>query len=221
MASSSSNFLRNLAAVVCVLIVASSAAALFSIHYSSMNHGRTLERFNEFKVAINSARIAQVSFKTQVQEWKNVLLRGQDPKDYDEYFKRFVQNEAEVDKELESLGGLMRKLGLDPAEVASLQAEHAALGKAYRDALGLYRKGDVNSVLAVDKSIRGIDRKMNADIDGLVARIDAKGDSFLKSFSEKSATDEALFRKILLGLAVVTAAATFTFIFKALSLGNK
>ena len=36
------------------------------------------------------------SFKTQVQEWKNILIRGHDAKQYDKYLKRFTEKETEV-----------------------------------------------------------------------------------------------------------------------------
>lgn len=210
--------LKNLAAAVCILIVISSAAALYSIHASGLHHGRSLKRFDEFKEAINCARMAQVSFKTQVQEWKNILLRGQNSADYEEYLRRFAESESRVDTELGALSGLMQTLELDPDEVKKLLAEHATLGRSYRAALENYRKGEVSSIVAVDRSVRGMDRKMNEEIDALVGKIDGKGDSYLEKFSAQAKKDEAFFRRLLLGFSVVTMLAAFVFIFQALRL---
>src|SRR5690606_15204136 len=35
-------------------------------------------------------------FKTQIQEWKNVLLRGAEPEQLERYWNRFVQQEQKV-----------------------------------------------------------------------------------------------------------------------------
>src|SRR5438552_18511769 len=42
------------------------------------------------------ARVLEVQFKTQVQEWKNILLRGHDPRDLDQYRTAFFSNETAV-----------------------------------------------------------------------------------------------------------------------------
>src|SRR5260221_12608311 len=39
---------------------------------------------------------ALVNFKGQVQEWKNVLLRGQDPAALDKYWGQFLKQEKET-----------------------------------------------------------------------------------------------------------------------------
>ncbi|NQD94481.1 methyl-accepting chemotaxis protein, partial [Pseudomonas sp. CrR25] len=39
---------------------------------------------------------ANVEFKVQVQEWKNVLLRGKNPADRDKYWHQFQVQEAKV-----------------------------------------------------------------------------------------------------------------------------
>ena len=49
--------------------------------------------------AIDKARSAQVNFQRQVQEWKNVLIRGGEAALRDTHWKGFEQREQLMDKE--------------------------------------------------------------------------------------------------------------------------
>lgn len=51
----------------------------------------------------NDIAAIEVEFKTQVHEWKDVLLRGHDPDMYELYWRRFEQSEASVHTQLEEL----------------------------------------------------------------------------------------------------------------------
>src|SRR5579871_1155356 len=45
---------------------------------------------------IDAARVVQVNFKKEVQEWKDTLLRGHNPEDLAKYTKQFRGQEAAV-----------------------------------------------------------------------------------------------------------------------------
>jgi methyl-accepting chemotaxis protein len=51
---------------------------------------------------------ANLQFKVQVQEWKNVLLRGKQPADLDKYWSQFQERQRDVQ-------GILARLGLRPA----------------------------------------------------------------------------------------------------------
>lgn len=51
---------------------------------------------------------ANLQFKVQVQEWKNVLLRGKQPADLDKYWKQFEDRQRDVQGILGELAGQKR-----------------------------------------------------------------------------------------------------------------
>jgi len=123
--------------------------------------------------AVDSARTAQVHFKKQVQEWKNILLRGNDSNQYKKYLGKFNKQEIFVQKELSSLISKFNDLGLETEIITSLQKKHSNLGESYRTALALYDQADISSAHRVDKAVKGIDRPPTKNMDKVVDQINA------------------------------------------------
>ena len=84
---------------------------------------------------------ALVAFKLQVQEWKNILLRGNDSARYDKHLAGFEQAEKTVQAELKKATDLIRQLGLDSKPTENVMQKHAALGVQYREMLEEFRQG--------------------------------------------------------------------------------
>jgi methyl-accepting chemotaxis protein len=80
-----------------------------------------------------SNTVAQLTtdFRIQVQEWKNVLLRGADEAQRSRYWEAFQKSEAAVQQGLRQLLAEVADLGLKDL-LAQTQREHAAMGEAYR-----------------------------------------------------------------------------------------
>ncbi|HET7776483.1 MAG TPA: methyl-accepting chemotaxis protein [Azospira sp.] len=134
----------------------------------------SIGRLQKFLEAVNTARGVQVSFKIQVQEWKNILLRGKDPQAFDKYLDGFNKEEALVSGGLDKLGAIARELGIgERLKVPEAAAAFAKLGPAYREALKAYDRNGADPAAVVDKLVRGIDREPTRMIDGLVAEIQA------------------------------------------------
>ena len=144
-----------------------------SLGHSHERLTQSLERAHDITQSVDVARGAQVNFKKQVQEWKNILLRGQDPDQFAKYQKSFDAHEAEVQADLKALRGLMEKQGLPLASLDHTVRSHAELGPRYRDALKSYDPKAVDSHEVVDKLVKGIDRAPTDAMDAIVTEIQA------------------------------------------------
>jgi len=97
------------------------------------------------------------SFKKQVQEWKNVLLRGQDVRLLAKHWGQFEQHEHVVQEHTEQL---LPKL-TNPQTRQRLQdffTTHRKLGDAYRAGLDRFKDSGFDP-RAGDRAVSGIDRE--------------------------------------------------------------
>jgi methyl-accepting chemotaxis protein len=118
------------------------------------------------------ARVTQVDFKKQVQEWKDILLRGQNPDDLAKYAKQFHEQEAKVMAEAQTLAGTVE----DPAAKQLLNDFLTAddtLSRKFQTAYDVYvnEKFDFK---AADKIVRGQDRPPTDLFDKVVAQLNAR-----------------------------------------------
>jgi methyl-accepting chemotaxis protein len=131
--------------------------------------------------ATDTARLAQVHFKKQVQEWKNILLRGNEQDLYDKHLRAFDDEDRRVNESLQSLSDMTATIGLSVPEITEAIKVHENLGKQYRDALKHYNHSNLKSAVLVDKIVRGIDRNPTDQIDTIVGIIKAQTDKRLKA----------------------------------------
>jgi methyl-accepting chemotaxis protein len=142
--------------------------------------------------AINTSRQAQVDFQRQVQEWKDILIRGNDAESYDKHLKGFAGREQNVQEGLAELKKLFTGLKLDVTPVDSLINEHRSLGEAYRKALATFDAADRESGKRVDKQIRGVDRPASKAMDELALKVEQEAVtklSLAKSEGDKASRD--------------------------------
>jgi methyl-accepting chemotaxis protein len=120
---------------------------------------------------VNLSRAIQVEFKTQVQEWKNILLRGQDVTAFTKYSKAFDSEGEEIKTLLNSIKVVMADM---PEKdmillVDTLVKDHTDLMSKYHTALKNYQTDNINSMLVVDDMVKGIDRQFIENLEKLVA----------------------------------------------------
>ncbi len=150
-----------------LLLVAAVMAVAIGVGLASVSrvYGtiQDLDRISREDFETQSAILrASVAFKQQVQEWKNVLLRGRDAALLDKHWKAFEENERNAALEMRDA-----RSGTPHDDVRDLLgkalAAHKAAGEGYRTGLAKFREtgGDP---FAGDKAVTGIDRPLTAQL---------------------------------------------------------
>ncbi|MEN3976815.1 hypothetical protein [Emcibacter sp. SYSU 3D8] len=158
--------LIQLGSLLAIALVVVGVFAMFSVWSLNRAHLANEAVASQFLFALDDGRSAQTHFKIQVQEWKNILLRGSQEQDYTHHFDAFEHEESEVQTRLASLEERAR--GVDLPQLAStaqdLADEHRSLGETYRNALERGRRMAWDP-FAIDQQVRGIDRSLNDGLD--------------------------------------------------------
>lgn len=162
------------------------------------NFGKSLDTFEHYLDVEQQRRlraaVLQTDFKKQVQEWKNVLLRGHVPEDMDKYWGKFEATEARVQEEATALLSAFRDfsdhegneehaghvdvaasgdIDLDASHarvvnaLESFVAAHQRLSTQYREGLEAFVSSGFDPRMG-DKLVRGIDRQPTVILDELL-----------------------------------------------------
>lgn len=150
---------------------------------------------------VNESRQAQVEFKKQVQNWKDTLIRGNDPDSFKNYFTQFQQENDTVQTLLKKLKQDMAKQGMSTTSVDSLLNTHKELFDKYNLAIQNYDTSNRESLHIVDGLVKGIDRKPTDDIDSLVNQIVNKTNLENENMVKQTDIDANNFRKDLILMA--------------------
>lgn len=151
-----------------LLVMLVIALASFSFLSKDISAYQTL-----LKGPIEASRLideANLEFKVQVQEWKNVLLRGKSPDAMDKYWQSFEKQERNVQELLSTLVQLSSHRPDLSSKIEALRAEHRALGVAYRAGRDAYIAAG-NDPVAGDEAVQGVDRATSEQLSALVEQL--------------------------------------------------
>ncbi|MFA6015231.1 MAG: methyl-accepting chemotaxis protein [Gallionellaceae bacterium] len=152
---------------------------------SKQNSVASMEEVGTQGFALDMAYKSQVHFKEQVQEWKNILLRGHDPAQFEKYLKQFNERGELVQSDLHTLKPVMEQIGISTEGVESLLNAHEGLMKSYHQALKSYDVNNTQSGIVVDALVKGIDRKPTELMGELVTQIQEDTQAGLSSTFDK------------------------------------
>ncbi|CAK9888368.1 Methyl-accepting chemotaxis protein CtpH [Pseudomonas fluorescens] len=147
---------------------------------------------------------ANLQFKVQVQEWKNVLLRGKQPAELDKYWQQFLAREQQVQGILEQLIAH----GEQPlkARAEQLKDSHRQLGEAYARGRQAFLAAGGDPV-AGDQAVKGVDRAASEQMSELVTQL--RNDAQARA----QAINQSAERTVWLGLLVMFGSAVLVGLF--------
>ncbi len=210
-----STLLIKSAALLSLLVIALGVTALFALSYTNQRSEEMLEHLDQFHTAEIAATETRANFKTQVQEWKNLLLRGSDPESFTRYHQQFKQRADEVQKKLAELQRLLEDLDEDSSIAKTLAEEHQALNKIYAEALTHYNSQQADSAFKVDAAVRGADRPLSNKIEQLATDMYQLAQKHHQTTQQNAAARYASLRQVTTIVASLTVLTSFALVFFA------
>ncbi|WP_417581411.1 HAMP domain-containing protein [Nitrincola sp.] len=138
----------------CLLIM---IAGVF--YFMQVNQG--IQRYNQLisqEVAMERAiNLMQSEFKTQVQEWKNVLIRGEKADQLERFWNSFQHQEDRVQKIGNDLLQIMPE-GTERQTVTEFIQAHQTMGQEYRTGYQQFVASGFDHRVG-DQAVAGIDRE--------------------------------------------------------------
>lgn len=140
--------------------------SIWSMNRAFNNGAQLAFKTSALKNEISSANIA---FKVQIQEWKNILLRGKDNSERDNYYSKFEKQENSVQAYLNNAYIICSQLELNEIckEIRTVQMHHQQLSDTYKNNLLNASLESYGAIHKVDQSVKGMDRDLEKSISNL------------------------------------------------------
>jgi hypothetical protein len=153
-----------LAGLIMLVLLAQAGTGLFALWRADREHSQARLTLTGLTDVLDGARDAEVAFKVQVQEWKNILLRGHDPALRTRHETAFRAESGRVTEALRRAG----------PEGGVLLANHTAVNAAYDAALAGADLSAMEGARATDAQVRGVDRALQQALEQLAHRLEAQ-----------------------------------------------
>lgn len=189
--------------ISCALVInlAVGYSAFISFRQATLDADRITE--HTFTVVTESLA-TQVHFKKQVQEWKNILIRGHQEDLFARYFEQFQHQEQLTRQSTERLLQLLEPESASWQAAYIFQQAHEVLGGQYRQALNRVHKITGSSYIEIDREVRGIDRQPTELMDQVVAAAVAYKNSRLAQIAREQAAIQQRILFAAIGVLTLT-----------------
>jgi methyl-accepting chemotaxis protein-1 (serine sensor receptor) len=141
-------------AAALLLMFAGAIYGIFSLNRSVEQYNTTVESHMANERVVASML---TTFKLQVQEWKDTLLRGKDPAKLDKYWTAFGERERVVDEAVKQLQAALPD-GKSRTLIDQFASAHAAMGIGYRKGFDAFKAAGFDPTVG-DAAVAGVDRE--------------------------------------------------------------
>ena len=204
---------KKLLSIISIAIAAALFVALIAITNINQGFNSYDQIFKSELTAERTALTLNIEFKRQVQEWKNVLIRGKDPKQLKKYWGKFKTQENKVQK---ISSDLILMLGNYPEQLKIAQdfkSNHLQMGKKYKVGFDAFSASNFDIKIG-DKAVSGIDRQPSAQVELLSNTLADISQNQRASVSDKVQTSIIWSLSALILVLVVIAVAASSLINK-------
>ncbi len=163
------NLRHKLPLAIAMALIFTLAAGLFGLWTAHQSLGTFQNDVQGHAAAERVAAEVESHFKGQIQEWKDVLLRGSDAALFDKHWAAFQAHEKAVQAQAAVLKGMLA----DPAlreRVEQFQAQHQKMAAGYRAGLDKFQMVGFDSSVG-DMAVKGVDREPGAQLQQLKTAI--------------------------------------------------
>ena len=191
--------LRLLAAITVVallLLGGFGVLQLIDLQQKQLEASSRSARFDHLAMTIEEVNL---SFKGQVQEWKDILLRGNDPAAFEKYFKAFQTQEQKVQAGLGKAREQAMGLGFAVDGIDTSTAAHRQLGERYREGLKKFDGTNPEAGKVVDRTLVGLDRPLKASLDEMTRQVLAAAEQAQVRIDAETAQSYARAKVMLTG----------------------
>lgn len=153
---------------------------------------------------VTQSLTTQIHFKKQVQEWKNILIRGNQEELYAQYFEQFHREEKLTQESIKQLLKLLEPETASWQAASIFQQAHEKLGRQYRHALNKFHKITGKSYIEIDREVRGIDRQPTELMDQVVDAANAYKSTRLNQIAQQQSEIQQRILYAAIGLLTLT-----------------
>jgi methyl-accepting chemotaxis protein len=147
------------------------------------------ESVNQEAIIMLDVAHLNAQFKTQVQEWKNTLIRGNDPEQLSKYWGRFNKTASEIQKRYQHLLQTIPNSAPAKQHVQKFAQSYPEMLNAYRAGYDVFINSN-KDISAADNSVSGIDR---GPTESLILAVDAVSKSILGHKAENESRAQSTF----------------------------
>jgi methyl-accepting chemotaxis protein len=161
-------------------LIVSNSVGYLSLKTDDDNFDSTMRDFKHYSSMIELGSEARADLKSSMQEWKNILLRGQNLSDFEKYNTAFESDYQKTTEDLEQLKQKASFLGVPNTQVDNLLKQHQENLVKYRTTLKNYQHNDTSMHL-VDSMVKDIDRNEAESLNALIKSLENNLDSYIRN----------------------------------------